>query len=139
MGMVPGWADVGSKASRLPGADHFHDLNAEGNVNLDSIPQRVGAFRNMVRTLTDYDIIGVINAWRTNNLSQSSDMYDHGTHLAAWADVARSAEENYEPGKLTTFIAYEYTSSMANSENLHRNVFLRALKRQPDRFQELIQ
>ncbi len=48
----PGWADVGSKASRLPGADHFHDLNAEGNVNLDSIPQRVGAFRNMVRTLT---------------------------------------------------------------------------------------
>ena len=29
----------------------FHDLNAEGNVNLDSIPQRVGAFRNMVRTL----------------------------------------------------------------------------------------
>ncbi len=107
MGMVSGWDDVGSKASRLPGADHFHDLNEEGNVNLDSIPQRVGAFRNMVRTLTDYDIIGVINAWRTNNLSQSSDMYDHGTHLAAWADVARSAEENYEPGTLTTFIAYE--------------------------------
>jgi len=128
MGMVPGWADVGSKASRLPGADHFHDLNAEGNVNLDSIPQRVGAFRNMVRTLTDYDVIGVINAWRTNNLSQSSDMYDHGTHLAAWADVARSAEENYEPGKLTTFIAYEYTSSMANSENLHRNVIFEGSK-----------
>ena len=128
MGMVPGWADVGSKASRLPGADHFHNLNAEGNVNLDSIPQRVGAFRNMVRTLTDYDIIGVINAWRTNNLSQSSDMYDHGTHLAAWADVARSAEENYEPGKLTTFIAYEYTSSMANSENLHRNVIFEGSK-----------
>ena len=46
MGMVPGWAEVGSKASKLPGADHFHDLNAIENVNLDSIPQRVGAFRN---------------------------------------------------------------------------------------------
>ena len=55
-------------------------------------------------------------------------MYDHGTHLAAWADVARSAEENYEPGKLTTFIAYEFTSSMANSENLHRNVIFEGSK-----------
>ena len=75
------WAEVGSKASRLPGADHFHDLNAIENVNLDSIP-KVGAFRNMVRTLTNYDLIGAFNAWRTNNLSLASDMYDHGTHLA---------------------------------------------------------
>ena len=89
--------------------------------------------------LTNYDVVGAFNAWRTNNLSLASDMYDHGTHLAAWADVARSAEENYEPGKLTTFIAYEYTSSMANSENLHRNVIFEGSKFLQDRFQELIQ
>ncbi|MCH2336531.1 MAG: DUF3604 domain-containing protein [Pseudomonadales bacterium] len=42
---------------------------------------------------------------------------------SAWSEIQASANRNYEPGKLTTFIAYEYTSS--RDGNLHRNVIYR--------------
>ena len=35
---------------------------------------------------------------------------------------------NYEPGKLTTFVAYEYTSSETDGGNQHRNVIFRSAK-----------
>jgi hypothetical protein len=42
---------------------------------------------------------------------------------SAWSEIQASANRNYEPGKLTTFIAYEYTSS--RDGNLHRNIIYR--------------
>lgn len=43
---------------------------------------------------------------------------------SAWKREMEIANRNYEPGKFTTFIAYEYTA-MTNGANLHRNVFFR--------------
>ena len=42
---------------------------------------------------------------------------------SAWQEIIASAQRNYEPNKLTTFISYEYTSSREG--NLHRNVIFR--------------
>ena len=39
------------------------------------------------------------------------DVFDYDTHKSAWFDVANAAERHYEPGKFTTFIAYEFTAS----------------------------
>ncbi len=53
---------------------------------------------------------------------------DPGASRPAWRETIASAERNYEPGKLTTFIAYEYSSSDADGGNQHRNVIFRGSK-----------
>jgi hypothetical protein len=44
----------------------------------------------------------------------------------AWDLEQKAANDNYEPGKFTTFIAYEWTSMAEGKYNLHRNVFFNA-------------
>jgi Protein of unknown function (DUF3604) len=41
----------------------------------------------------------------------------------AWDVEVKAANDNYEPGKFTTFVAYEWTSAPESKYNLHRNVF----------------
>jgi Protein of unknown function (DUF3604) len=41
-----------------------------------------------------------------------------------WIDIVAAAEEFNDPGKFTTFIAFEWTS-LVNGNNLHRNVIFR--------------
>jgi Protein of unknown function (DUF3604) len=41
----------------------------------------------------------------------------------AWDIVMKAVQDNYEPGKFTTLLAYEWTSSSQEGGNLHRNVF----------------
>ncbi len=41
----------------------------------------------------------------------------------AWAVEVKAANDNYQPGKFTTFIAYEWSSLPEGKYNLHRNVF----------------
>jgi hypothetical protein len=44
---------------------------------------------------------------------------------SAWQKEIEAANGNYEPGKFTTFIAYEWSSMPEGKYNLHRNVFFR--------------
>ena len=41
----------------------------------------------------------------------------------AWDVETKAANDNYMPGKFTTFIAYEWSSMAQGKYNLHRNVF----------------
>ena len=43
----------------------------------------------------------------------------------AWDDIIAAVNRHNDPGKFTTFTAYEYTSSLAKFENPHRNVILK--------------
>ena len=41
---------------------------------------------------------------------------------SAWDRQIQASNENYEPGKFTTFVAYEWTATASGKYNLHRNV-----------------
>jgi hypothetical protein len=41
---------------------------------------------------------------------------------SAWDRQVQASNENYEPGKFTTFVAYEWTATASGKYNLHRNV-----------------
>lgn len=47
----------------------------------------------------------------------------HKVALTAWQHEIDAANSQYEPGKFTTFIAYEWSSMPDGKYNLHRNVF----------------
>ena len=42
-----------------------------------------------------------------------------------WEDIQNAANENYKPGKFTTFIGYEYSPTLQRGGMLHRNVIYR--------------
>jgi hypothetical protein len=48
-----------------------------------------------------------------------------------WKRVVDIADKYYEPGKFTTFAAYEWTST-TDAKNLHRNIFFRDSKKVPE-------
>ncbi len=45
--------------------------------------------------------------------------------VSAWEKTIEAAEQYNEPGKFTTFIAYEWTVNAGGGDNLHRNIIYR--------------
>ena len=112
LGMFEKLADTTHSASSLPGATPYHDINAPGNTDIDSISRRRNAFANFFWLST---FGNKFSQWRAvnfkNNIALSMPMFDYSVHKSAWKEIAESAERNYEPGKFTTFIGYEFTTN----------------------------
>ncbi|SVB57689.1 uncharacterized protein METZ01_LOCUS210543, partial [marine metagenome] len=125
LGMFEKLADTSHPASSLPGSAPYHDINAPGNTGIDSISRRRNAFANFFWLST---FGNQFSQWRAktihNNIALSMPMFDYDVHKTAWKEIAESAQRNYEPGKFTTFIGYEFTTNSGLEEggNLHRNV-----------------
>jgi hypothetical protein len=104
-------------------AEYLGVLQAMNDANdpLSQIPYAPELFsRNPAKITAAFQRVG--NSLRDGVYLE--EMRAPATRAAAWASVVDAAERNYQPGVLTTFIGYEYTSA-PGGRNLHRNVIFR--------------
>jgi len=114
MGVSRVAADPESDLAGLGIYDYMDNLNAEENLVPGRAPRRIRAFSNFLTdTMTGLGE-GTIDLARIHDITRD-----------AWADSIAAANEFYEPGEFTTFVAYEYTTSSDDSGNLHRNVIFK--------------
>jgi len=61
--------------------------------------------------------------WTKKGLQPPAGLNSPDVIRHAWDVEIKAAKDNYEPGKFTTLIAYEWSSMPEGRYNLHRNVF----------------
>ncbi|MBT4518874.1 MAG: DUF3604 domain-containing protein [Halieaceae bacterium] len=120
LGLVEASADTNTDFSKTKPAQPLHNLNAQENLNIASIPQRSTAFRSFLPAVAQGILDGEITVGQVESVGRS-----------AWADTVKAADKHNQPGTFTTFAAYEYTSSTNEMGNLHRNVIFRGTDKLP--------
>ena len=59
---------------------------------------------------------------RDNGSQAQKDIRAAAEAAAGWTAEVKAADENYRPGKFTTFVAYEWTATAGYGTHMHRNV-----------------
>ena len=119
MGLVKA-ADKDPRFSRYEIAKPLHGINDPDNMNELSLISRGRAFSDFVPAL----VAGVLDGSIDEELV-------HSITRATWAEAVTAADAAYQPGRFTTFAAYEYTTSSDDRGNLHRNVIFRSTDKLP--------
>jgi hypothetical protein len=131
LGMLQAYADPNTVPGSMDFAKDLHGLNDDDNLNTDSLARRLGLFRNLITgelVAPTKNPIKILKAYLQEDTIYGTNAYHRETHQSAWRDTAEAAERHNDPGKFTTFLAYEFTSSGIGQSNLHRNVVFKESK-----------
>ena len=120
LGLVKEAADTSTAFSKYPVAKSVHNINAPDNMGITSVIQRVRNFAGFIPGTLEGIKDGSIDEKLTVDVTRR-----------AWLDTIDAAEQFNAPGKFTTFVAYEYTTSSDDRGNLHRNVIFRGSEKLP--------
>ena len=118
LGVIREGADTSTEISRFPVMEQLHNMNAPGNLTLESLPTR--NFRSFFRAFR-----AAMN--ESDALREQVDK----TMRTTWLDVVDAADRHYEPNQFTTFAAYEFSSTREDGGSIHRNVIFRGTENMP--------
>ena len=120
LGALKEGADPSTALGQLELNASLHNLNAESNLNDESMGARGQTFGTYLQTAVRQLVTGGLDVELLNAASSR-----------AWRDIVGAAERHNSPNEFTTFVAYEYTTSSDDQGNLHRNVIFRGSDRLP--------
>ena len=122
LGLAEAAADTSTEFSKNPFSEPYHGLNAAENMGVGSLD-----VLNRIRTFGSF-MPAAVSQIRNDELDRDEVL---GVVRSAWRDSINAADEFYDPGRFTTFAAYEYTSSTDDRGNLHRNVVFQDTNKLP--------
>ena len=120
LGVVQAASDPENPLSKEEFARYLGPLNAESSSRFHEQMNRYLAFGRTLPAMIEGIASGEVEADELASVVR-----------AAWVDSVKAADDYYEPGVLTTFAAYEFTTSSDDQGNLHRNVIFADTARLP--------
>jgi hypothetical protein len=120
LGLINEAADTSTAISQYDFAEPYHNINESVDGGLLDLSKRSKVFYGFISNVVASLLDGTISNSVINDVSNS-----------AWIQTVEAADEAYKPGTFTTFAGYEFTSSTAEREALHRNVIFRGTARLP--------
>ena len=122
LGLAKAAADTSTAFSKNAFSEPYNDLNAPDNYGTDII----SSFKRLL-TFSSF-LPKAVSQTNSGELDRQEVL---GVIRSAWIDTIVAADQFNDPGKFTTFAAYEYSSSGADMGNLHRNVIFEGSDRLP--------
>jgi hypothetical protein len=112
--------------------DHSEYMGMVRLANDPSSPVSKLPVAEKLKVRSPADIVPIFK-WLAGSLAKQEpikELLDPQTAGTVWKQTIAAADKYYQPGKFTTFVAYEWTSA-PNSRNMHRNVFFKDSKKVP--------
>lgn len=113
-------------------SDHSEYMGMVRLANDPTSPLSKQPIAEKLKVRTPADVIPIFK-WLAGSLAKEEpikELLDPNTAGTVWKQTIGIADKFYQPGKFTTFAAYEWTSA-PNSRNMHRNVFFKDSKKVP--------